>query len=187
MGTTRGLPQLAGRDWPVPDYSTVSRRQKALDVAIEVVSTATGLHLLVDSAGIKMLGEGDGKLGSMSPTTGANGARSISALMLATLEIRAMEVTDNSIGNAPMLPNLLGQIPPEEQLASARADGAYDTKGCHEAIMLRQADAIIPTRKNAKLWKTKRTGAAALNEILRATRQLVEGFGKKGVANADEV
>jgi hypothetical protein len=82
IGTTRGLPQLAGRDWPVPDYSTVSRRQKALDVAIEVVPAAIGLHLLVDSAGIKMLDEGDGRLRSLSLTTGAYGARSISALML---------------------------------------------------------------------------------------------------------
>ena len=71
-----------------------------------------------------------------------------------------------------MLPNLLGQIPPEETIASVSGDGAYDTKGCHEAIALRQADAIIPTRKNAKPWKMNRTGAAALNEILRATRRL---------------
>lgn len=63
-----------------------------------------------------------------------------------------MEVTHNSIGDAPMLRNLLGQIPPEEAIASVSGDGAYDTKGCHEAIALRQADAIIPIRKNAKLW-----------------------------------
>jgi hypothetical protein len=42
----------------------------------------------------------------------------------ATLEIRAKEVTDNSIGDAPMLVNLLGQIPAEEQLASVSGDGA---------------------------------------------------------------
>lgn len=29
------------------------------------------------------------------------------------------------------------------------ADGAYDTKACHEAIAGRQAEAIIPTRRNA--------------------------------------
>jgi hypothetical protein len=28
MGTTQSLLRLAGLDWPVPDYSTVSRRQK---------------------------------------------------------------------------------------------------------------------------------------------------------------
>jgi len=33
-----------------------------------------------------------------------------------TLEIRAIEITDNAIGDAPMLPELLAQIPADEQL-----------------------------------------------------------------------
>ncbi len=172
MGMAQSLLGLAGLDWPVPDYSTVSRRQKTLQVAIEVAPTTTGLHLLVDSTGIKMLGEGEWK----TKKHGADYRRQWRKVHLgidaATLEIRAMEVTDNSIGDAPMLPNLLGQIPLEEAIASVSGDGAYDTKGCHEAIALRHADAIIPTRKNAKPWKANRTGAAARNEILRATRRL---------------
>lgn len=87
----------------------------------------------------------------------------------ATLEIRAMEVTDNGIGDAPVLPDLLSQIPLDEQISAVSGDGAYDTKACHEAIALRQAQAVIPTRKNAKPWKTNRQGAEAQNEILRAT------------------
>ena len=59
MGMTQSLLHLAGLDWPAPDYSTVSRRQKTLQVAIGAVPTTTGLHLLVDSTGIKMLGEGE--------------------------------------------------------------------------------------------------------------------------------
>jgi hypothetical protein len=48
-----------------------------------------------------------------------------------TLEIRAIEVTDNAIGDAPMLPQLLPQIPQDELRHSVSADGAYDTKACH--------------------------------------------------------
>jgi hypothetical protein len=114
MSMTHSLLQLAGLDWPAPDYSTVSRRQKTLRVAIEVVPTTTGLHLLIDSTGIKMLGEGEWK----TKKHGADYRRQWRKVHLgidaATLEIRAMEVTDNSIGDAPMLVNLLGQIPPEE-------------------------------------------------------------------------
>jgi hypothetical protein len=44
-----------------------------------------------------------------------------------TLEIRAGEVTDNRVGDAPMLPELLGQIPAEEVALSVGGDGAYDT------------------------------------------------------------
>jgi hypothetical protein len=61
MGMAQSLFGLAGLDWSVPDYSTVSRRQKTLQVAIEVAPTTTGLHLSVDSAGINMLGEGEWK------------------------------------------------------------------------------------------------------------------------------
>lgn len=51
-----------------------------------------------------------------------------------TLEIRAIEVTDNSVGDAPTLPELLSQIPQGEEVVSASGDGAYDTKACHAAI-----------------------------------------------------
>jgi hypothetical protein len=58
-------------------------------------------------------------------------------------------------------------------------DGAYDTKGCHEAITQRGAQAIIPTRKNAKLWKDQRPGAEARNAIFHATRRLGRRIWKK--------
>jgi hypothetical protein len=47
-----------------------------------------------------------------------------------TLEIRAIEVTSNAIAEAPMLPQLLPQMAADERIASACADGAYDTPGC---------------------------------------------------------
>ncbi|MFM2069350.1 MAG: hypothetical protein RLZZ584_4259 [Pseudomonadota bacterium] len=77
-----------------------------------------------------------------------------------TLEIRAIEVTDHHVGDAPMLPELLGQIPPDEPVLSVSGDGAYDTQACHDAIALRGAQAVIPTRKNAQPWEAKRPGAA---------------------------
>lgn len=82
-----------------------------------------------------------------------------------------MEVTDNSIGDAPVLPALLDQIPADEKIARVSSDGTYDTKARHEAIGLRAAHAIISTRKNAKFWKTNRCCADARNAILRTTRR----------------
>jgi len=41
-----------------------------------------------------------------------------------TLEIRAVEVTTSSIGDAPMLPDLLNQIPPDEDIRSVTAEAA---------------------------------------------------------------
>jgi hypothetical protein len=91
-----------------------------------------------------------------------------------TLEIRAIEVTDNSVGDAPMLPELLAQIAQGQEIGSVCADGAYDTKACHEAIAQRNAQAIIPPRKNARLWKNKadKMGERARNEAVRACQRL---------------
>jgi hypothetical protein len=59
-GMVQSLLKLAGLDWETPDYSTLCRRQNRLAVAIAFTrSTGSGLHLLVDSTGIKMLGEGE--------------------------------------------------------------------------------------------------------------------------------
>lgn len=63
-----------------------------------------------------------------------------------------------------MLPDLLNQIPAHEQIGSVTADGAYDTRKCHDAIANRGANAVIPPRKNAKPWKTVTAGTTARNE-----------------------
>jgi hypothetical protein len=52
------------------------------------------------------------------------------------------------------------------------ADGAYDTRRCHNAIAERSAAAVIPPRKNAQPWKPTTTGAIARNDALRASKYL---------------
>ena len=88
------------------------------------------------------------------------------------MEVRAVEITSSDVGDAPMLPELLNQIPPDQEIASVTADGAYDTRKCHDAIADRGAAAVIPPRKNAKPWKTVTAGAVARNEALRASKYL---------------
>lgn len=89
-----------------------------------------------------------------------------------TLEIRAVEVTTSNVGDAPMLPELLGQIDPHQEIATVTADGADDTRKCHDAIADRGAAAIIPPRRNARPWKPNTAGAKARNEALRASTYL---------------
>ena len=71
-----------------------------------------------------------------------------------------------------MLPELLGQIPPGEAVASVSGDGAYDTKACHTAIVQRGAQAVIPPRKNARAWKGTLAESLVRNEALRACHRL---------------
>lgn len=71
-----------------------------------------------------------------------------------------------------MLPELLAQIPTDQGLASVTADGACDTRKCHDPIVERGAHAVISPRKNAKPWRAITAGAVARNEALPASKYL---------------
>jgi hypothetical protein len=163
-GFVASLLKLVGLEWSVPDFSTLCRRQKTLLVAIPYKGSAGPLHLLIDSTGIKAEGEGEWNARKHGGPKRRLWRKIHIGIDEETLEIRAIEVTSSSIGDAPMLPDLLNQIPPDQELGSVTADGAYDTRKCHDAIAARDAHAIIPPRKNAKLWKPDTPGARARNE-----------------------
>ncbi len=57
-GFVESLLKLVGLDWAVPDFSTLSRRQKTLSVKIPYRGLQGPLHLLIDSTGIKVEVEG---------------------------------------------------------------------------------------------------------------------------------
>lgn len=89
---------------------------------------------------------------------------------------------ESPIGDAPMLPELLSQISPDEEVGAVTGDGAYDTHKCHDAIADRGTEAFghvlepmavmpsLPPRKNARPWRPTAAGARARNEILRAVK-----------------
>ncbi|AGT11039.1 transposase (plasmid) [Paracoccus aminophilus JCM 7686] len=58
-GMVASILQMAGLDWPVPDLSTLSRRQKAITVQITHRRDPGPPNLLVDSMGIEFLGDGE--------------------------------------------------------------------------------------------------------------------------------
>lgn len=66
-----------------------------------------------------------------------------------TTSVRAVEFTPSRDGDSPVLPDLLDQIPEDEQIVTVTADGAYDTRRRHAAIMAREA--LIPVRRNGQL------------------------------------
>lgn len=98
------------------------------------------------------------------------------AMDTATSDIRAVEFTPSRDGDSPIPPDLLDQIAKDEQIGSVTADGAYDTRRCHSAILARDAVPIIPIRKNGRLWKEDCSAACVRNETLRATRYYGRAF-----------
>jgi Transposase DDE domain len=170
-GFVESLLRLVGLDWDVPDFSTLSRRQKTLAVNIPHRGAQGPLHLLIDSTGIKVEGEGEWNARKHGGAKRRVWRKVHLGIDEQTLEIRAVEVTSSDVGDAPMLPELLAQIAAGQDIASVTADGAYDTRKCHDAIADRGAAAIIPPRKNAKPWKTVTAGAVARNEALPRDKQ----------------
>ena len=126
----------------------------------------------VDSTGIKVEGEGEWHARKHGGSKRRIWRKIHLGIDEETLEIRAVEVTGSHIGDAPILPDVLDQIPQDQEIGRVTADGAYDTRKCHDAIADRGAHAVIPPRKNAKPWKTITVGAVARNEALRAAKYL---------------
>ena len=63
-----------------------------------------------------------------------------------TLEMKAVERTSSDVGDASLLPELFGQVPPDQEIASVTADGAYDTRSCLDAIAERGSAIVILPR-----------------------------------------
>ena len=163
---------LSGLSWSVPDFSTLSRRQNTLQVAIPY-RPKEGLHLLIDSTGIKVEGEGEWQRRKHGGSKRRIWRKIHRAVDEQTLEIRAVEVTSSAIGDAPVLPDLLNQIAPQEQIACVTApchdlhanhcratDGAYDTRACHDAIAARGAVAVIPRPERMHAYGNRQRTAA---------------------------
>lgn len=156
----------------MPDYSTLCRRQKHPSVAIAHRLGKGALHLLIDSTGIKTEGDGEWCAKKHGPSKPRQLRKVHLEIDAETLEIRAIEITGAGVGDAPMLPELLAQISDDLPIDKVSADGAYDTRACHEAIATRNAISVIPTRRNGRPCKEDTPGAQARNDILRVTRRL---------------
>ena len=179
IGMVESLLKLAGLDWPVPDYSTLCRRQKTVSIQIPFRRAGGDLNLLVDSTGVKMRGDGEWQVRKHGPGRRRQWRKVHLAMDTATGDIRGVEFTSSQTGDIPVLPGLLAQIPPDQAIGTVTADGAYDTRTCHAAIVGRGGTTIIRIRKNGRPWKEDCPAAKARNENLRATRHFGRAFWKR--------
>ncbi len=179
VGLVESLIQMAGLDWPVPDFSTVCRRQARLEVQIPYRSSGQPLNLLIDSTGIKFRGDGEWLTRKHGASRRRQWRKVHIAMDAGTGDVRGGEFTSSRQGDSPLLRELLSQIPTDETIETETADGAYDTRRCHGAIIERGANGIIPIRRNGLVWKADCPAALTRNEILRATRHLGRALWKK--------
>ena len=172
-GALRSIADLLGVQIRIPDHTTFSRRGGGVKVLPLRVERNEPLHLLIDSTGAKIYGEGEW----IDQKHGVRSRRRWRKLHLAvdadTYEIAAVELTPDDVGDVSALPDLLDQI--EDPVGSVTADGAYDGDAIYDEVLQRHpaVRVILPPRSTAVLSEA---GATQRDDHLRT----IENHGRIG-------
>jgi hypothetical protein len=150
LRATRGLllsvMALLGLCLPVPCYTILCRRRQSLRVALPRRKKSEPLHLVVDSTGVEIYGEGEWKVRRY----GWSKRRTWRKLHLGVDESSgevAAAVSTNACGDGQALPALLSQV--ESAIAQVTGDGGYDDRQCYDAI----------GEQGARIWRHGNTKA----------------------------
>lgn len=149
-GLVDSIFQLLKVSLPVPDHSTLSRRMSGLKIDLPIKPSARARHIVCDSSGLKVYGEGEWKI----RTHGASKRRTWRKLHLqidaATGEIVACAASENSVSDDRMFEALLEAN--EQQIKQISGDGAFDRWKVYEAIGRRGVKCVaIPPQKRARI------------------------------------
>lgn len=133
-----------------PDYSLVSRRAKTVSISIKTPTRGEISHRVIDSTGLKVFGESEWKVRQH----GADSRRVWRKLHLAadsaTHEIICADLSLSGTTDAQALPGLINQT--HRKIREASADGAYDARYCHDALLRKKIRPLIPPRSGAQYW-----------------------------------
>ena len=151
-GFVRGLVGLMGLELLVPDYSTFSRRSAVLTLPMKSRDQKVGsIHLVVDSTGLKIFGEGEWLQNKHKTNAKRKSWRKLHlGLDLVSGDIVCSDLTTDGVGDTTALPDLIDQI--DTDVSQFIADGAYDGEPTSDLLLERfgvGVEIIIPPPKNA--------------------------------------
>lgn len=173
-GMMRSLAELMKLTVSVPDYSTLCRRGKTLKVHLGIRNTAQARHVLVDSTGIQVIGEGEWKV-LLHGTNKHQLWRKLHIAMDADNQtILAATMTESVRLDGNYLPELINQI--NDPINQITGDGAYDKKNCYEVAYKRNAKPVFPPQYNACLQRNKNKK----NPALLARDEVIAYVGRGG-------
>lgn len=153
-GLLDSLIKLNQLEITTPDYTTLCRRAKTLKVDLGVKPTGKARHILVDSTGVQVIGEGEWKRLKHGESRCQVWKKLHIALDADTLDILAMHVTDSVRLDGNYLPELIDQI--EDPIEQITGDGAYDKRNCYGSAHQRGAKPVFPPQHNAAIQRNKR-------------------------------
>ena len=153
QGFIQSLLDLMGMALAVPDYSTLSRRQGHLAVVLPNKPTDSPIHLVVDSTGLKVYGEGEWKVRQHGWSKRRTWRKLHVGVNEATGEVVAQTLTSHRIDEASQVAPLLTQI--DEAVGTVGGDGAYDKQKVFDALATPPSGPpivpVIALRKDAKI------------------------------------
>jgi len=130
-GFLHSLFGMMGIDLSAPDHTTLSRRGQYLDLTLDRVSTGKCVHLIVDSTGLSILGEGEWA----AAKHGGHGKRGWKKLHLGVDRsgvIVAHALTEATVDDATMAIELIKAV--DGRVASITGDAAYDAIAFYDAV-----------------------------------------------------
>jgi IS5 family transposase len=135
-----------------PDHSTLSRRGKTIHVRLPKRSKGP-LHLVFDSSGLKVFGEGEWKVRQHGWSKRRTWRKLHLALDCETHEIKAVVTSEAGMHDAEAMVPMLAEV--DQPIVSAAGDGAYDRRSVYQAIQTHSPSALIaiPPRKDAHIWQ----------------------------------
>lgn len=171
QGLAGSIFELMGLDLDVPHYSTLSRR--AADLRVDLARKSKGpLHLVMDSTGLKVFGEGEWKVRKHGYSKRRTWRKLHLAIDADSHEIQAVSLTEAGVDDAEEADGLLRAT--DRELASVAADGAYDKRKVYRALEGHDTRILIPPRRNARIWEHGNSAGPPLprDENLRHIRRV---------------
>lgn len=149
LRSTQGLVQSVLRlmqvALPAPHYSTLCRRARSLEITLSAPKKIR--HLVIDSSGLKVYGEGEWRVRTHGKAKRRTWLKLHIAMDASTHQLTASSITDKDVLDRNAMAGLLEQT--ESEIERVCADGAYDFEQCYRAIKKKQAVALIPPREDA--------------------------------------
>ena len=168
-GFLRSVLSLMDVDLEAPDHTTLSRRSQHFDVALKLVPVNEPIHLIVDSTGLSIVGEGEWA----AVKHGGRGKRAWRKLHLGVDRsgvIVAEALTHRSADDAKTALDLIDEV--EDAIASFTADAAYDTIAIYEATAARSAKVIVPPIRTATRSRRRRTLPGSRSRTIMRVKEI---------------